>query len=569
MSDAEHTDAQGHTPEFAVVGEPASEPHQAVVMGEPQEDAAPVLGEPVPLANGLQGDPAKPPPGSEEPAINGFQEVSHLHYHQAEASLHDQEEVVDPLQLSEESLASSESLAEVNTSRSEAPAEESPNPSDAPAEETSSPLDALVQETPTALDAPAGETSCAPDAPAEDNLSAAEEPNATSDSAEAAHAADSAAESLGPVEVSPEIPTEIPCLSLEEASAANQEAPSETLTVDPVAEEMSLIEAPLASAAPDEEAFPTLSREVLGSSHATYQEGIPVKESSATPATQEEPLTEVPTSSQIVPEGSSLTGSKLSEAAQEEALAAESVQIYQEDAPLQEAVASDIVPGKPIDEEAIETKHSEEVSSVQGTEIIESLRDESHAREPDISSFDGSSVDPSLEVAHAASEEVSQAEGSTNENHVPGTDTPHEDATLLDAHHVQNNMESSVEAIVMNTFETPIPSQTTRETPIEVFNPGQSPTKELLAEEFTLKETPPAMSESSQDHEPEGSGENGFQSVEEANHVAEREQEFSMDDENAEGKEKPSSRIKLPLIVTGLAIAAVGVAVASISRTHV
>lgn len=521
MSEAEQNVAQGQTPEFAVVGEPASEPHQAVVMGEPQEDAAPVLGEPVPLANGLQADPARPPPGSEEPAINGFQEVSHLHYHQAEASVHDQEEVVDPPQLSEESLASSESLVEVNTSQSEAPAEETPNPSDAPAEGTS--------------DAPAEETSCPPDAPAEDNLSAAEEPDTTvppADSAEAAHAADSTAESLDPVEVSPEIPTENPCLPLEEASAAQKEAPSETLTVDPVAEEMSLIE------------------------------------SSATPATQEEPLTEEPPSSQIVPEGASLTGSKLSDAAQEEALTEEAVQIYQKDAPLQEAVASDIVPGKPIDEEAKENKLAEEVPSVQGTEIIESLGDESHAREPGKSPFDGSSIDPSLEVAHVASEEVSQAEGSSNENHIPVTETPHEDATLLDSHHVQNLMESSVEAIVMNSFETPILSQTTRETPVEVYNPGQSLTQEPLAEEFTLKETPPATSESSQDHEPEVHGENGFQPVEEANHVVEREQEFSMDDENAEGKVKPISRIKLPLIVTGLAIAAVGVAVASISRTH-
>ncbi|MCO5592306.1 hypothetical protein L7F22_063581 [Adiantum nelumboides] len=56
----------------AVVGEPASQPHQAAVMGEPPEEMVPVLGEPVPFGNGLQNDQQPVSfPSPHEPAING------------------------------------------------------------------------------------------------------------------------------------------------------------------------------------------------------------------------------------------------------------------------------------------------------------------------------------------------------------------------------------------------------------------------------------------------------------------------------------------------------------------
>lgn len=64
--------AENISDEPPVVGEPASQPHQAAVVGEPPEEMGPVLGEPVPLANGLQQD--KEPVSSSSPdesAING------------------------------------------------------------------------------------------------------------------------------------------------------------------------------------------------------------------------------------------------------------------------------------------------------------------------------------------------------------------------------------------------------------------------------------------------------------------------------------------------------------------
>ena len=45
-------------------------------------------------------------------------------------------------------------------------------------------------------------------------------------------------------------------------------------------------------------------------------------------------------------------------------------------------------------------------------------------------------------------------------------------------------------------------------------------------------------------------------------------QDYSKTDNNVIGKEKVRFRMKLPLLVTGIAIAAVGVAVASIGRSH-
>eukprot|EP00250_Pteridium_aquilinum_P020452 c24817_g1_i1 orf=263-1990(+) len=568
--------------EQAVVGEPVSHPHQAVVVGEPPEGMPPVLGEPVLLSNGVGDRQPISPPSADETSVNGIQTPA-------------------PLDSGFDAPPASQSSSELNSS-SAAPSEDNPNlhevaiaeehspsesrdggapvvegerRSDVAAPESIHPSEPHVNESPSELDAPAVESTNAVDAPAESapdthdaSHSTAEEPASDiPDVVEVTHIADTPSEGLPPA---CEFHTENPFQALDEASGDNEKASGESLASEDSVTDQTTADAPVTDQVSDANAQAsdvnvytgqdeTTSKE-LGACDASQQEEDTILLS----ASQGELSTGHLASTQTAVDGNQSEESKEYEPVKEEPRSVEADQASQENVSIQESDAS-----KPkfadAESGSSEVEHSlgvhppeqaiESHASVQENDASVQQNDVSvQEKDPSVPENDATvqendtrgEIPVKPEMIVCGVEQVLSRETPISEVLIEESPSSQKDV-LHSAHVVPESEKTPAEAAPV---DSPVVSHDTRA--ISVDNG--------FVDEPTIEVTslPPAAN-----------GDNGFHHVEDGNHPLEREQDLSKDDEeSAEEKEKPSSFLKMPLIVTGLAIAAVGVAVASFSRPH-
>ncbi|KAI5066807.1 hypothetical protein GOP47_0017335 [Adiantum capillus-veneris] len=506
--------------EPAVLGEPASRPHHAAVVGEPPEEMVPVLGEPVLLANGLQNDQQPVSSSSlDQPAINGVHDES--------------SSALEPPCLFSDAPSSTASSVE-------GPITPMVEDQAASAEEVTSPvLPESITEAPNVV----------PDGPdSAHNVDDANNEVNTSADVEVTHILDVPSDPSPPER---DVSTENPFSALDEDSTGSN------LKVSVEGEERAVVDDPSEA---DQQAISAVEKEestkgvdpcVVDSQEPPTTSHEEITEGSGSTADSSENSTAILANKEPTTESDETTSSVSREIKVSEATKADELNLA--DSQQVDTSTKEFDVGRPSPDEAggealdstkelastkdgkgqvydkigeDSTKAGATLSEVEHVESREASLPEAISK-GDVYTEDGEAVDAATESSHSEAEKVVSREAVLPEAY-PSEKVGGEDQAAPDSSVVHIDKDASAEAF-------PMESPGVRAIEAEASTCDQLPSNEAAL------------------------GENGFQHKQDGI-PSEKDQCLTKD-------EKSSSRFKVPVICT-LAIAVVGVAVAAISRSR-